>query len=150
MSRSMLRVHVLHAHLYATCLCPCCMSMTVLHGLEHGHEHTVITSTPSMDMECNIDMGKQPEHGHATCTGTCSMGMYMQHGQWAHRMVAACTFKCPCCMSMSLLHVPVHAAYPCPCCMTHYMLCVLDHAAFPCLCSISMSILHVHVSVAWT
>jgi hypothetical protein len=51
-------------------------------------------------------------------------------------------------MSISMLHVHLHAAFPFPCCMSMPMLHVHVHAAFPCPCCMSMSMLHVYVHVA--
>ncbi len=89
-------------------------------------------------------MDLQFGHGHAARKLTCIMDLDMLH-PWTFSMEldvdmqhrqehAECPSSFPCCiimsqhscMSMSLLHAQVYAAYPCPYCM-------------------SMSMLHVHV-----
>jgi hypothetical protein len=61
---------------------------------------------------------------------------------------AACPSPCPCCMSVSMLHVCVHAACPCPCYMSKSVLHVHVRAACSCPCCMSMSMLQVHVYAA--
>jgi hypothetical protein len=126
-SEYMLRVQsMLHAHVYAACPCPCCVSLSMRyvrvhaaclcqccmfksmsHGLghaamdlnrQHWHGHAAWKSTSSMD----LDM-QQHALGHAARTCTCSMNMdkYMQNVNLVYVHVAC---LCPCCTFMSMLH----------------------------------------------
>jgi hypothetical protein len=50
----------------------------------------------------------------------------------------SCRSPCPNCMSVFMLHVHVHAACPCSCCISMFMLHAHVHAACPCSCCMSM------------
>ncbi len=62
------------------------------------------------------------------------------------RFHATCPCPCPCCISISMMHFKVHAAFQCPCCISMSMLHVGVHAACQCPCCMYMSMLPVHVS----
>ncbi len=126
----MLHVHV---NVYAACLRPCCIFMSMLHVQVHAAQ----IRTRSMDLET--------QHGlrHAAWTWTTQLGHEHQHVQ-AH---AVCPYSRPGYISMSpppgwismfMLHINFHATYKCPCCMSQYAACT-------CLCCMPMSMLQVHV-----
>ncbi len=58
--------------------------------------------------------------------------------------------ECPyqCCMPMPMLNALVHAACPFPCCMPMSMLHLHDHAVCPCSCYMFMPMLHALAHVA--
>jgi hypothetical protein len=61
-----------------------------------------------------------------------------------------CHAPCSCCMSVSMLHVRVHAACPCPCCMSvsmlHVYVYVHVHAACSCPCCMCMPNVCIHTA----
>ncbi len=82
--------------------------------------------------------------------------MHYAHGHAAWTSTCCCPFLCPCCMSMFIFQIYVHAAWRWPCIMhigygvDKYMLLVLFHVHAACLCPVckSMSMLHVPVQAA--
>ncbi len=75
------------------------------------------------------------------------MSLLCVHVHAAFNVHAAC--PCPCCISLSMLHVTIHAAFQCPspCLILH----VLVHGACPCpcFCCMNLSMVHVHVYGAY-
>jgi hypothetical protein len=122
---SMLHVHV---------ACPSCMSMVHVH------------------IACPFCMTMLYVHVNAATPRQWCMSMSMQHVQsMLHVHVTAASpydaaCPCRCYMSMLMSHVCFDAACP-SCCMPMSVLYAYICAACPCLWCISMSMLHVHVSV---
>jgi hypothetical protein len=99
--------------------------------MQQGRGHAAGTCTSSKDMSMRHG------HGHAAYTGKRSMDMDMQH-EHNHRQGA---YTCSCCKSMSIsmlhvrvhaiVHVQFHAANPCPCpfCRELNMQHWIEHAA---------------------
>ncbi len=88
---------------------------------------------------------------HAACPSPCFISMTMLY---AH-VDAACPCQCPVCMSVSVLCIHGHAAYPCPCpcpssfCMYMSKLHIHVHGLRQCPCCMFMfmSMLYVHMHV---
>jgi hypothetical protein len=59
-------------------------------------------------------------------------------------------YPCPCCLAISVLHDHIHVAYPCPGCMFMSMLHVKVHAACSSPCFTDIEMQQEHGSVAWT
>jgi hypothetical protein len=133
----------MHVHVYAACLCPFCMSVSMLDVHVHAARPWPCCMSMSMFM--------LHVHFHAVCT--CLWYMSIVH--------AACRCPRPCPFCTSILCYPVHhvyvnAACPRPCCMSMSILYVHVHAtcswsccmsmpiARPCQCCTSMSKVHVH------
>ncbi len=134
---------ILRFPVYAACPCSCCMLMPLL-------DVHVPAACPR---PCCMDLNQQ--HGHRQAawtlilrvwTWTCSMDMGTHPDNCVH---AACLYSCPCCMSMSILHIHVHAACSCTCWMFMSILHIHVNAAVhvaarSCPCCMSMSMLHGH------
>jgi hypothetical protein len=119
---------MLHTHVHAAGPYPCCMPVSMLHVLRKCRYCMSI----SISMSCC--MFKSMQHGHGPTAGTWtlngSMDIGMQHGHGHAALTSTC------CLSMSILHIPVQAT-----CTVH----VHVHAACPCSFGMPMPMLHVHV-----
>jgi hypothetical protein len=92
MSMFFLRVHV-----HAECQRPCCISMFMLHGLEHA----------GWTWTCSISKSVLPVQVHTVCPCPCCMSIsILLHVHAACHVYAR--GLCPYCMSMSMLCVYVH------------------------------------------
>jgi hypothetical protein len=97
-------------------------------------------------------MDMQHGHGHGAWTLTCSIDMDLQYGHGPQFGLRRAARTWTCCMSMSMLHVPVHAVCPCLCCMPTPILHVHVHilTVFPCLCCMFKSMQHGHSHCSMT
>ncbi len=120
---------MLHAHIYAACPRPCCMSSacwmstSVLHVLSTLHVH-VQAASPCL---CYVRVP-------VACTRPCGMSMSMLH-----------THICTCCTPMSMLHVHVQAASASPCSTEHGH----GHAVGPWTCRRDVDIQLEHGHATW-
>ncbi len=144
-------------------LCPCFLTISML----HVQVHAAWTWTSSTDLvmqdrrghatwTCSVDIDMQHGHGHAAWKNTCCLStfMFMLHDNVHVR--AECPYLDPCCMSMSTLHVPVHAVCPCLCCMPMFSFAPMSmlhihalqhgrgHANWTWVCSLDMGMKHGH------
>jgi hypothetical protein len=128
---------ILHVHVHAACPCPCCMSISLL----HVQINAACSSPCSMDMDmpyelgpccmsismfmlhvqvhvartwtCRVDIAMQRAYVHAVYPWPCFLFSSMhidKDVQYDARVQAVCLGLC--CMPMSMLHGPVHAARP--------------------------------------
>jgi hypothetical protein len=126
--RTMYMLHVkVHAacYVHAACLCPCCLSKSML-NIDFGTDTHICTVK-------YMDMNMQHGHGHAAFKWIRSMDMSLNG-------IAAWTVQCPCSMDMNMDKQQVPYLF-----MQHDHV----HAASPCLYCMSMSTLHVHVHAAF-
>ncbi len=153
---SMLHVHVqtLCINVHAACLCPCCWFKSMQHGC--GHAAGTWTSSNDMSMQHGNGHAAYTVLGNTVWTWTCNMNIIIDK---EHIPVHAAR-PCPYCMSISMLHVRVHAIvhvqvhaanpYPCwcPClfCRDLNMQHWLEHAAW----TFTHKHGHGHGDAAWT
>jgi hypothetical protein len=132
MSTSMLQVPVYAACLCLYCMpmsllyiypCPCCMSMSALHGLGQAAWTSTCSRTSMYMLLVTICV-------YAAWTWPCSMDKHV-HAAFPSSRPCYTSTVCPYCIFMSMLHVPVHAG------------CL-------CLCSMDMDMQHGHAHAAWT
>ncbi len=94
---------ILHVQVLASCPCPCCMSLSMLH----------------VPCPCCMPLSKLHVPVQAACPCPCCTSPV--HAACLLYILAACW--CPCCIPISLLHAHVPVACQCPCCMLMSMLC---------------------------
>jgi hypothetical protein len=97
-----------HEQVHAVCpsSCPCCMSMSTLHGF--------LCCTAA----CPFCMSILHVCVKTAFPCLCSMSMSMVHVQVRAAYLCPCCCLHPCCKSMSMLHVHVPAVCERPCCMS--------------------------------
>jgi hypothetical protein len=147
----------LNVQVHAECLCPSCMSMTILHVFSMLHFHVLMLHVNTVPMlhvyaecsclhvACRCPLSMLHVHGGCPCcissptcsccmsTSTCSCCMYMLNVHNA----------CPWCLSTSTLLVHLHVNSEChaadPCCMP------MEHVQTACPWCFSTLLVYLHV-----
>ena len=121
---------MLHYQSCAVCPCPCCMSMSIMHVHVHVHVACPCKYCMSMSMSMYIYIYRNAGMPDRPASGQSGTGLKKTNDAGLSCLSA---FQHPCMsIARSMLHDQSRAVCPCPCCMSMSILHVRVHA--PCLC----------------